>query len=148
MSNSRAGRARRSLGIFLPKSLRARLSRVARGIIWLLGQHGLRLELTQLEQQSSNLGMRLAELDASLAERGAELRKIEVFCEDLDSRLFARLAELDRRLIERDATLRDDLTAKINELGNLSDRLSTDLARLAGIDARLAEQAAGRESEF
>src|SRR5215211_392367 len=95
MFNSRTGRALRSLGIFLPKSLRARLSRAARGAIWLVGQHGLRLELTQLEQQSSNLGVRLADLDASLADRGAELRRIEAFCEDLDSRLFSRLADLD-----------------------------------------------------
>src|SRR5215216_4418609 len=149
MPNSRAGRALHSLRIFLPKSLRARLSRGARGILWLLGQHGLRLELTQLEQQSSNLGMRLAELDATLAERGAELQEIEVFCKNLDSLLFSRLAELEAHLADRDAKWRDDLTANINGRAELGERLEAVLTeRLAGLDARLAEQAAGRESEF
>src|SRR5215217_5025534 len=68
----------RSFGLFLPKSLRAKLSSAASGVIWLLGRHGLRLELAQLRQQSATLRVRVAELEGSLAQGEAELQKQEL----------------------------------------------------------------------
>src|SRR5215207_7821825 len=169
---SRSRQVGRSFGLFLPKSLRAKLSSAASGVIWLLGRHGLRLELTQLKQQSATLRVRVAELEGSLAQSGAELQKTRASYDNLDSRLFARLADLDGHLLERDAAFRDGLTAKIDELGarvaadivqrhdllrgsltakfdelgQLSERLATE--RIASIEARLAERHAAQEAEL
>src|SRR5829696_4919510 len=149
LMGSRSRQVVRSFGLFLPKSLRAKLSSAASGVIWLLGRHGLRLELTQLKQQSATLRVRVAELEGSLAQSGAELQKTRASYDNLDSRLFARLAGLDSHLLERDGALRDGLTAKIDELGKLSERLAAEQTeRIASIEVRLAERDAVQEAEF
>jgi hypothetical protein len=165
MFSSRLGRAIRSLRIFLPKSLRTKLSWAVRKTEWLFAeQKGLQSDIDNFDRRVSDVVARLSDQEAVLPEHATELRKLGVRQDNLETRLNTHLTELAAAITAQTAELRMiadvsqslqvEFAATATSLSarqdDLSSRLSAQLAELATVlaaqtaDVRMVAQAGQR----